>query len=165
MKIHSFWLARSFFSAVLLLFFSNGSSYAQGQWSPAISISGNVSVSNRQNPQIAMDTKGNAIAVWFENWSNLWANRYTSGIGWDTPTLLETGDGDVGSPVITMGHAGDAIAVWNQSDGLQWNLWANRYSFGTGWGAATLITANAGGQQIAGDADGNAVVVWERTND
>ena len=59
---------------------------------------------------------------------------------------------------------GNAIAVWKQYDGTRYNILANRYTFGSGWGTAGLIeTDNAGDAtypQVAMDQDGNAIVVW-----
>ena len=57
------------------------------------------------------------------------------------------------------------MAVWAQSS--VGNIWANRYTAGTGWGTATLIEAGTGsayGPQIAIDANGNALAVWTQTN-
>jgi hypothetical protein len=60
--------------------------------------------------------------------------------------------------------AGNAIAVWGQLDGTRYNIWANRYEAGTGWGSAELIEADNGGNawypQVGMDAAGNAIAVW-----
>ncbi len=117
-----------------------------------------------RTPQVAMDPSGNAVAVWEQSDGvryNIWANSYSAVDGsWGTATLLETNNGDASGSAITMGHAGNALAVWVQSDGVHYNLWANRYIVGSGWGTATMITANVIGVRIAGDADGNAMAVW-----
>ena len=41
---------------------------------------------------------------------------------------------------------GNAIAVWHQSDGTRTNIWANRHTPSTGWGAAELIEDNDEGE-------------------
>jgi len=119
-------------------------------------------------PKIAVDPAGNAVAVWRQSDGvryNIWSNNYSVVDGtWGAATLIETNDGDVGYPEIAIGHAGDAIAVWSQSDGVQYNVWANRYAPGSGWGAPTMITSNAVVPKIAGDPDGNAMVVWNQNN-
>ena len=122
------------------------------------------------HPQIAIDASGNAIAVWYQSdgtRDNIWINRYTPGSGWDTAELIETGNsGDAYYPQIDIEGSGNAIAVWQQFDGTRTNIWANRYTTGSGWGSAQLIeTSNAGdacNPQIAIDASGNAIVVWEQ---
>ncbi len=123
-------------------------------------------------PQIAIDTNGNALAVWQQSDGNsahfdIWSNRYTAGTGWGTAVLIETDNADgAGWPQIAIDANGNALAVWGQWDGMRENIWSNRYTAGTGWGTAALIeTDNAGGAssaQIAINANGNALAVWEQ---
>jgi hypothetical protein len=123
-----------------------------------------------ESPQIAIDTSGNALAVWMQSDGtryNIWANRYTNGAGWGTAALIETDNtGDAYDPQIAFDTSGNALAVWYQSDGTRTNIWANRYTNGAGWGTAALIeTDNAGNayaSQIAFDANGNALAVWQQ---
>ena len=122
------------------------------------------------DPNVAFDANDNAIVVW-EQYDgtryNIWANRYDAVTGWGTATLIETDDtGNAVLPHVAVDANGNAIAVWPQSDGTRENIWANRYDAVTGWGTATLIeTDNAGdawGPNVAFDANGNAIVVWEQ---
>ena len=122
------------------------------------------------DPQIATDAAGNALAVWQQDDGarlNIWANRYTAGSGWGTAELIETDNADSAAlPQIATDIAGNALAVWYQHDGSRYNIWANRYTAGSGWGTAELIeTDNAGGAsdpQIATDIAGNALAVWSQ---
>lgn len=122
------------------------------------------------NPQIAADVNGNAFAVWEQSDGtryNIWANRYTAGAGWGTATLIETSDlGDAKNAQIAVDASGNAFAIWEQSDGTRSNIWTNRYTVGTGWDVATLIetdnTGPARDPQIAFDASGNAIAIWEQ---
>src|SRR5262249_35763044 len=95
---------------------------------------------------------------------------YTAGAGWDTPVLLETGDaGNALLAHVVVDAQGNGMAVWYQSDGTNFNIWANRYAAGGGWGSAILIGPEVPGRwfyaasdpQIALDANGNALVLWE----
>jgi hypothetical protein len=123
-------------------------------------------------PQVAFDAQGNALAVWDQSDGtrhNIWANRYDSGTGWGTAVLIETDNaGNAYSSQVAFDAQGNALAVWRQSDGTRYNIWANRYASGTGWGAATLIeTDNAGDAglpQIGFDAQGNALSVWRQSD-
>lgn len=125
-----------------------------------------------QNAQVAIDSSGNAIAVWQQRNLNgrddIWANRYTAGSGWGTASLIEAGAFDAGNPQLGIDASGNVIAVWWQSDGSRNNLVSNRYVPATGWGTAELIeTENSGdvsAPQIAIDASGNAVAVWARSS-
>jgi hypothetical protein len=125
---------------------------------------------NALMPQIAIDSSGNAIAVWHQNDStryNIYANRF-NGTSWGTAELLETDNADGAfSPQIAFDSSGNAIAVWQQSDGTRENLYANRFN-GTSWGTAELLeTDNAGNvqyPQIAFDSSGNAIAVWRQSD-
>ena len=84
-----------------------------------------------------------------------------------TAELIEINNaGNASSPQITMDANDNALAVWSQSDGTRYNIWANRYTTNTGWGVAELIeTDNAGDvytPQITTDANGNALAVWRQ---
>ena len=116
-------------------------------------------------PQIAFDSSGNAIAVWYQNdgtRTNITANRF-NGTSWGTAELIETDNaGSAYDPRIAFDGSGNAIAVWEQSDGTRNNIWANRFN-GTSWGTAELIetdnAGSAGNPQIAIDGSGNAIAV------
>jgi hypothetical protein len=85
--------------------------------------------------------------------------------GWSEPVLVETDDaGSAWQSRVAADAAGNAVAVWMQSDGARYNVWANRYAVGAGWGTAQLIeTHNAGDVlelDLAMDARGNVVATW-----
>lgn len=122
------------------------------------------------NPQVAVDPSGNAFAVWNQdngaNW-NIWANRYAAGSGWDTAQLIETNNsGSASDAQVAADAAGNAVAVWYQHDGTRYNVWANRYAAGSGWGTARLLETNDSGDAIypsvAVDAMGDAVAAWSQ---
>ena len=59
---------------------------------------------------------------------NIVANRYTVGTGWGTAALIETDNaGHATGSEIAFDVSGNAMAVWLQSDGTRYNIWANRY--------------------------------------
>ncbi|MCK5001399.1 MAG: Ig-like domain-containing protein [Gammaproteobacteria bacterium] len=125
------------------------------------------------DPQIAIDSNGNAMAVWQQSdgtRNNVWTNRYTAGGSWGTPALIETDDtGDAISPQIAIDGAGDAIAVWTQHDGTRNNAWTNRYTAGSGiWGGPAKIEdddlKDMTVEQIVIDANDNALVVGTSTS-
>jgi hypothetical protein len=122
-------------------------------------------------PTVVVDVSGNGLAVWRQfdgSQFNIWAARYNgSTVSWGTPTLLEADDtGNADAPQIAMDANGNAIAVWSQKV-FAWNsILSNRFDASTGsWGTATLVenndTNNAKFPEVAMDAAGNAVVVWE----
>ena len=127
-------------------------------------------VNGAANPDVAMDEAGNALAVWQQSDGsrvNIWTASYTLDAGWSAPQLLETNDaGDAKQPQIAMNAAGGAAAVWQQHDGIRWNIWAARYAPGAGWQDVQLIEKNnigdAQNPHVMIDADGKAIAVWEQ---
>ena len=138
-------------------------------WGTATSISsGGTSVAA---PQISVDASGNAVAVWqqLDTTQNIWANRYSAATGWDGATLIEHNDaGPATYPQVASDASGNATAIWSQSDGMRYNIMANRYTAGSGWGTAAIIVSDNSGDaslpQIAVGANGNAVAVWQQSD-
>jgi len=128
--------------------------------------------SNAYEPQIAIDSNGNALAVWMQSDGarfNIWANRYGAASGWGTAMLIEaSNDGSAVAPQIAMDANGNALAVWTQSDGANYYITANRYTVGSGWGNAEVIQANRSYEgwkpSIAVDRSGNALAVWRQVD-
>ena len=138
-----------------------------GSWGRAAMIDGGAT-GNAYNPQLVINTRGTAMAVWVQTHDaaktcDIWSRRYDPLAGWSAPVRIESGEGPASSPQIAIDDQGNAAAVWQQSDGRRFNIWANRYTPGAGWGAATrLETGNAslGAPQVAIDAHGNVMAVW-----
>ena len=132
-----------------------------------------------RRPEVAMDPTGNAVAVWYQydgERENIWSNRYTPNAGWGNAELIETDDaGDARWPQVAMDPNGNAIAVWQQcyaecgsKDDMRSHIWSNRYTPDGGWGVHRPITRDNTGDatrpQVAVDASGNAVAVWQQSD-
>jgi hypothetical protein len=122
---------------------------------------------NARNPQVAVDSNGNAIAVWAQYDGaneNTYANRF-DGTNWGTAELIETNTGMADDPQVAVDSNGHAIAVWTQRDGTKNSIYANRFN-GTAWGTAELIEtgndSDASYPQVALDSNGNAIAVWSQ---
>ncbi len=119
-------------------------------------------------PQVAVDPAGNAVAIWHQydgTRYNIWANRFVTGSGWETAIPIETTDaGSAYAPQVAVDPAGNAVAVWYQSDGMRNNIWTNRFVINSGWRQATRITTGDAGlaaaPQVAVDPLGNAIIAW-----
>lgn len=145
--------------------------YRAGSWSGLSSVE--TSNDNAFSPQIAVNANGVAQVTWQQlsnGQQSVWANRIntntTTGT-WGTAVLLETDDvGPATNPQIGVDGDGNAVAVWEQSDGTRFNIYSNRYTAATSsWGTAVLLetdAGSAGAPQIAVDDAGNAVVVWQQ---
>jgi len=138
-------------------------------WGTATTISDGTG--NATAPQAATDTSGNAVAVWTQfdgTRDNIMANRYLAGSGWGTAALIETDNNGAAKPQVSVTADGNAIAVWQQSDGTRTNIWANRYTAGSGWDVAALIEHDNAGPaidpQVAVDGLGDAVAIWTQAD-
>ncbi len=112
---------------------------------------------------------GSALAVWTLYDSNssdnsVRSSRYVPGTGWETPEFIETHPGEVfGKPDFAVNSQGDAVAVWVHFDGTFMNLWANRYTAGSGWGTAGIIDESddvVENPRVAMNGNGDIVAVW-----
>ena len=145
-----------------------------GTWESSATLLENGDAGDADNPQIAVDGAGNALAVWYQDDGtndSIYANRYSADSGtWDSSAaLLENGDaGDADDPQISVDGAGNALAVWHQDDGTNDSIYANRYSADSGtWDSSAALLENgdagdADDPQISVDGAGNAIVVWEQ---
>jgi hypothetical protein len=79
-------------------------------------------------------------------------------------TVSDAGQ-DAGSPQVAVDRFGNAVIVWQRSDGTNDRIQVRtRAADGTLGPVQTLSTAgqNAEQPQVAADRDGNAVIVWRR---
>jgi len=153
--------------------YSNRYEVGRGWWSAALIETGNAG--DAENPQVAVDGSGNAIAVWQQNYGSrdsIYSNRYVVGTGWGEAQLVETDDFVTARyPQVAVDESGNAIAVWVQInlDFTSSAVWSNRYVVGTGWGEAQLIETMDVGfaqlPQVAVDGSGNAIAVWYRSSE
>jgi hypothetical protein len=150
------------------------------QWGNPVPVSTNAT-GMTFNPKIAVNAKGDALAVWIQQPDlimgmavrSVYANSYAVGVGWGSPVLLEQDLGNADVPHVAINENGIGFAVWQQlvvrQFGTQFNVYANRYVPGAGWDdVATEIAADSSdgmywalGPQVAVDSAGNAVAAWE----
>lgn len=129
-----------------------------------------VDTGNAFYPKVAVDSNGNALAVWklySGSRYDLWFNRYDNG-SWGSAALLETDDaGSTSDPELAMAGTGEAVVVWSQYDGSTNNILARHYQPVIGWGSVTLLETDADhaySPQIALDANGDGLAVWEQNS-
>ncbi len=112
----------------------------------------------------ATDTSGNPLAAAYD-WpftTSHWGKAD------ELTTATDNQDG-ASSPQIAVDAGGNALAVWAQSDGIRYNIWARHYTAGAtnAWDAIPVLieaddTGSADAPDVAFDADGNALVVWQQ---
>lgn len=137
---------------------------ATGLWQPAAS-----PTVNAVAIQVAFDAEGNAFAVWTgSNGTNsvVQAAVRPAGSGiWQAPTDLSTIGEDASGAQVVVDARGNALAVWRRSDGANHLVQAAARPAASGvWLAPVDLSAsglNAESPQLAVDAQGNALAVWD----
>lgn len=85
---------------------------------------------NPYGAKIAVDTAGNAFAVWIfsETLSpdRIWFNRYVAGVGWNGGQQVSAA-GEVSNLQIVTDGKGGALLVWEQLDGTNISIWSSRF--------------------------------------
>ena len=152
------------------------SQYSAGtkSWSTPAAIALNTGTSNIGTaavPQIAINGNGNAVAVWqqYQNavWG-VWANQFSPGTGWAAAVRIDSVPGPSNNPRVTFDSDGNALAVWEQSDGTSYHIWSNILLAGTtAWRGATRVDTNvgvSGSPQMCAAGHGNVLTVWAQAD-
>ena len=152
------------------------SQYSAGSksWSTPVPVAlptGTANVGTAAAPDIAIDANGNAVAVWqqYQNaiWG-IWANHFSPGTGWATAVRIDSVAGPSNFPRVTFDSDGNALAVWEQSDGTSYHIWANTLPAGTTvWRGSAQIDTNtgiSGSPQICAVGHGNVIAVWAQAD-
>lgn len=120
------------------------------------------------SPDVAMDAKGNAVAIWVFSEgsdSSIKAATRPAGGNWSDPVTLTQANVQALYGSVAVDKNGNAIAVWSVSNGLAQSIQAAVRPFdGDAWIALvtpafpseSIVTA----PKVAFDAKGNALVVW-----
>ena len=119
--------------------------------------------------EVAIDARGDAVAVWHgSDGTNdiVQAAARPAGGVWQAPIDLSAGGHDAFNPQVVLDAQGDAVAVWQRSNGSNSIVQGAVRPSATGvWQAAVDLSAGGGNAlnpQIAVDARGDAVVDWQR---
>jgi hypothetical protein len=143
-------------------------SYLQGEWTPPDTIS--IPGQNIGEPHIAVDPEGNATAVWSRYNGSHWiiqASTKPFEGSWQTPADLSNAEQDAEGPQIAIDSEGNATAVWYRSNGSNWIIQASTKLSGGSWQTPADLSdigQDAEVPHIALDSEGNATVVWYRSN-
>ena len=125
---------------------------------------------NASAPRGALDAQGDAVAVWERSDGSSvvvqGASRPAGG-SWQTPVNLSEAGENALAPQIAIDAQGDAVAVWERSDGSSVIVQGASRPAGGSWQAPVNLSEageNAGEPEVAVDAHGDAVAVWERSD-
>jgi hypothetical protein len=125
-----------------------------------------LSSENSSQARTAVDTNGEAIAVWVQK-DDIWTNRYTKVNGWGTSEPLSDLAHRSSGPEVAIDTGGNAFAVWGQGNcTTTCNAWAARYTSGGVWADPEAINgqgALANISDLAFDSAGIAMVLLGRS--
>jgi hypothetical protein len=125
------------------------------------------------SPRVGVDAAGNAIAVWSDSASAVWANRYSHALlAWGGAIRIDAGTATSAYPPrIAMDQNGDALVIWAQNTTASTRLDVYSASFKASaqmWSPATLVekitAGDAIGPVLAGDGVGNAIALWNQND-
>jgi hypothetical protein len=153
------------------IFFSKRSASA-GVWSTNVRINDdNSGRAAQDSPRIAVNTTGDAVAVWSDHRSKQW-NVYSSrlsagGAAWAANLrVTDNGTSRKFSPDVAVGADGTAYAVWEDDRSGSWDVWfATLASGASSWSVNERISDDPGAAdqyspRIDIDANGDLFVVW-----
>jgi hypothetical protein len=118
---------------------------------------------------VAIDPVGEAVAIWkrFDGaHAIIQSASRAAGARWSRPVNLSAPGRNAEEPEVAIDPAGEAVAVWERFDGRFERIqFASRHP-GRSWSKATNLSGrgrSAHEPQVAIDAGGEAVTVWQRT--
>lgn len=138
---------------------------ADGTWTDPVSLSD--PGQDAYNVQIAVDQHGNAVAAWDRSdgdHDRVQASHRPAGEAWGDPVDLSEVGQDARHAVVAMDGSGKALVAWERFDGSSYVVQTARRTVTGTWGTPATISGPAQGAfraQVALDADGDAVAVWD----
>jgi hypothetical protein len=143
---------------------------AGGSWSAPVSLFKPRRLADR--PQVAVDPRGNATAIWLRSDGNdliVQGATRPAGGSWSAPVDISADDGRSGDNArLVVDSRGNATAVWRGYDSNHHNfaIQAATRPLGGGWSPPTDVSnrtkkgVGISEPQVAVDPLGNATVVW-----
>jgi uncharacterized protein YheU (UPF0270 family) len=170
------------------------SEYRNGAWVNPANLTDNINPDGyyAEDPQVAMDDNGNAIIVWSQSDGTneqIFKSEYSDGVWHNSASLssnikklvakegviinfdsviISPAGQNAKYPQVSMDSSGNAVIVWQQSDGTNNQIFKSEYRGGS-WTHPASLTDNispdgqdAGTPQVAMDNNGNAIIVWSQ---
>ncbi len=148
------------------------SRYTAAGWSSAEVLSGAGSVTAAE---LVVDESGDAVVAWAEQsglWSDVWSRRYvrSSGVWQSAQQISSADDASASLATLRVDSAGNVLALWRESSGGYFDLWAARYTPASDWAAAgkieNLDEGDAALPVVAIDAaSGDLTAVWRQAHE
>ena len=151
--------------------------YSTGSgWSDSVEIAEGDSELTVMQPRVALSTSGVGAAVWVETQasvSKVWTNRYdgTSKTWVGAAPLAPLDSATAPFPQLAIDPSGDGFVLWSETSGTSRTIWVWRLQADVGFLGGVKLTSDVTADpainstpQIAVDAKGNAVAIWDVLN-
>jgi PKD domain len=146
---------------------------AGGAWQTPVTLS--AAGENANEPRVAVNARGDAVAVWERPSGEELieaATKSASSPTWGGPAPLtkpETGKGEPGNQQVTIDGQGEIVAVWGRFNGTHETIEATEGHVSSSvWQVPVALSPPGTNHEehpaVAVNEQGNAVVVWERSN-
>ena len=143
-----------------------------GSWGANVKVNDDPGTAHQSEPSIAVDSTGNAYAVWEDRRNGYYDDIYFSyravGGSWGTNVKVNDDSGSEVqySPSIAVDPSGNAYAMWQDSRNANWDIYFSYRPAGGAWGPNAKAnddpgTASQFDPSIAVDSGGNACAVWQ----
>ena len=131
--------------------------YFDGVWQVPVNV-GAISGGVGANPEVGIDSNGNAIALWTDGAGNV-EYSYWNGSNWTAAADVSAAPGNSAAPSLSMAPGGTAIAAWidGSGDGIY-----NTFD-GSAWGTPAVFSPGIGpfaDAHVSTDESGNALIVY-----
>jgi hypothetical protein len=144
---------------------------AGGSWGPPVTLSVPGQESSQPDPQVAVDGRGRAVAVWKADGAPQRlqvAERRADGT-WSTPVTISTADRHAYQHQVVADAQGGATVVWGSSpmtgdDPVDEIVWAAHRPAGGAWDPPVKLAVEGFTPHLGVDAEGTVTAVW-RQND
>lgn len=137
---------------------------ATGSWSAPVFLSG--ANEGALFPVAGIDTHGTASAAWRDvagAYNVIMASRQPAGGSWSAPQSLSLPSSQASDEHLAVNAHGDAVVVWQRSDGTFDRIQVARRPAGGTWGAPVTLSAdgvNAEEPDVAIGPTGDVIAAW-----
>ncbi len=146
-----------------LIYANSFSSTAGWGVAQALQMSGSL-----QNPKVAVNDEGTALAVWQETDSlgarSVVSSRFTAATGWESVAPIGQANGVLTLPDVGIDANGNGVATWlDRPPSGNNDLVASRFTAGVGWSMIEAVESLDGAARVfdvALNAEGNGLATW-----
>ena len=149
--------------------------YTAGTWQPVGgALSAVAGGTGAYEPSLAIDSLGNPVVAWREqnpNTSFVYVRRFVAGVWQPVGGALSavTGTTDTIEPSLKLDGSGNPIVAWQESDGVDSNIYVYRYagtwqSVGGALSGSSVAGSSAFSPSLDLDSAFNPVVAWRESN-